>query len=519
MNGARSTFMRKGYLLTALAAAVLLAASPGIASAQSIGFVGSSGTLQEGAVKDMDPMTPDPLVVTINVSGVNMDNASRIGTITLRHNADDTDGDGADDLTGTNPAAAGARRVWQLDSDGNPMTGGVVGTAAGATALVVPTDGSNIRLALIDVGGDGNWKDESITMTLRSSAIGFTPRPDTFSVTIVDDEDVPAARFSAASFRMTEGTATSNPVTTISVGVNTQAMETLPGDFDASNSYTAGTGTAASPYNLGNSLRFTVSRPKAISLVATQADADCSADDATSVIMSGAVEAVPADAMAGIEAGTTYQTTASIQDIANGTGPGLGFTACGDMADFRDANIMFDLVPASLVTTSGTLTNSGGFMLTIDSDDDVPVVSFATTDVSVDENDTTSVFIVAEGMAEQAGQVGTVDVEVGGYARIHLTGDNVTANDDGSYAVSFGMDANTRLNIRAAGDESLNDDETKTATITITDGNGAEIGEDDSVTVTVRGSTAVPALPLIAQLLLALFLMAGGSRLYRRRQS
>ena len=29
---------------------------------------------------------------------------------------------------------------------------------------------------------------------------------------------------------------------------------------------------------------------------------------------------------------------------------------------------------------------------------------------------------------------------------------------------------------------------------------------------------AVPALPLIAQLLLALFLMAGGSRLYRRRQ-
>ena len=34
MNGARSTFMRKGYWLTALAAAVLLAASPGPASAQ-----------------------------------------------------------------------------------------------------------------------------------------------------------------------------------------------------------------------------------------------------------------------------------------------------------------------------------------------------------------------------------------------------------------------------------------------------------------------------------------------------
>ena len=34
MNGARSTFMRKGYWLTALAAAVLLAASPGTALAQ-----------------------------------------------------------------------------------------------------------------------------------------------------------------------------------------------------------------------------------------------------------------------------------------------------------------------------------------------------------------------------------------------------------------------------------------------------------------------------------------------------
>ena len=34
MNGAKSTFKRKGYWLTALAAAVLLAASPGTASAQ-----------------------------------------------------------------------------------------------------------------------------------------------------------------------------------------------------------------------------------------------------------------------------------------------------------------------------------------------------------------------------------------------------------------------------------------------------------------------------------------------------
>ena len=49
MNGVRSTYMRKGYLLTALAAAVLLAASSGTAYAQSIGFVGSSGSVSETA--------------------------------------------------------------------------------------------------------------------------------------------------------------------------------------------------------------------------------------------------------------------------------------------------------------------------------------------------------------------------------------------------------------------------------------------------------------------------------------
>ena len=37
MNGSKSTFKRKGYWLTAFAAAVLLAASPGTALAQATG--------------------------------------------------------------------------------------------------------------------------------------------------------------------------------------------------------------------------------------------------------------------------------------------------------------------------------------------------------------------------------------------------------------------------------------------------------------------------------------------------
>ena len=58
---------------------------------------------------------------------------------------------------------------------------------------------------------------------------------------------------------------------------------------------------------------------------------------------------------------------------------------------------------------------------------------------------------------------------------------------------------------------------TSSATLTIESANGATIGGRDSLTVTVMGSTAVAALPLLGQLLLALFLMAGGARLYRRR--
>ena len=68
MNVARSTFVRRGYPLTALAVAVLLlAASSGTAWAQTIGFSSSRGTLEEGA--SADNATPAPLTVTISRRG------------------------------------------------------------------------------------------------------------------------------------------------------------------------------------------------------------------------------------------------------------------------------------------------------------------------------------------------------------------------------------------------------------------------------------------------------------------
>ena len=52
MNGSKSTFKRKGYWLTAFAAAVLLAASPGTASAQ-VTIAGSRTTRPRPTCKDV----------------------------------------------------------------------------------------------------------------------------------------------------------------------------------------------------------------------------------------------------------------------------------------------------------------------------------------------------------------------------------------------------------------------------------------------------------------------------------
>ena len=106
-----------------------------------------------------------------------------------------------------------------------------------------------------------------------------------------------------------------------------------------------------------------------------------------------------------------------------------------------------------------------------------------------------------------------VGVEVTGDALISLwqDGDQLPARGGVTYAVDLGDGTSTVLTIRADEYGSLTDNQTKTATLTIVDAGGADIGDRDTLTVTVRGSTAVPALPLVGQLLLALFLAAGAS--------
>ena len=121
--------------------------------------------------------------------------------------------------------------------------------------------------------------------------------------------------------------------------------------------------------------------------------------------------------------------------------------------------------------------------------------------------------------ADTGPEVDSVMVSLAGDAMLSLWQgmDMLEANDYGNYEVDLDGSANAILTVSADSDADLEDGMTSMATLKIESANGADIGDGDTVNVTVNGSTAVPALPLLAQLLLALFLMAGGARLYRRR--
>ena len=504
MNGSRSTFMRKGYLLTALAAAVLLAASSGTAYAQSIGFSGSSNSIMEGASPAMT--TPAPIVIEIRISGLTLDgdNANRetgLGTITLVHDADTA-------YPGQAVREEEQRRVW-LDGESSAydesrgLTGGNAITADDEHSMasgkygvssedVIPYDNNGvIRLVIIDPMGDGNWVDNSFSIDIESDKIGLSANPGSYKVTVIDNDVAPVATFSKTSLALTEETETTVPVS-IAVGVPT------------------GTKAANTPdgiAQLTNNVQFTTSPAGAAVMDNCVADDD---DDVIAITLNGIGEVADED--------DTYQVTGGAGNVGTAT---IGIEACGDMSDFNDEMVTFSFVEMSLTaepTGYGSLGGGPDLVVTVRSEGEAtPTVSFSTTTVPVDEGDTNTVAIIADG--KLGPEVEAVMVSVSGDAMISLWQgmDMLEADDDGMYAVSLGDSANTILTISADSDAALEDGMTSSATITIESAGGADIGDRDSVTVTVSGSTAVAALPLLAQLLLALFLMAGGARLYRRR--
>ena len=248
MNGAKSTFMRMGYWLTALAAAVLLAASPGTALAQSVGFVGSSSTMMEGA--SPDAMTPAPITVDINVSG-------------LTAPSDGEDGDldkwswgcSRSCTTQTSLQYPGKartqvcawptwRRIW-LDSkssavDEDKLMGDLCHGVYQARRRrqgnlygVAPGRHNSLRQQRRHQAGDHRSRrrrqlagQQVHHRPAGAKANGVSPSPGSHTVTVTDTDPQPTVSFSRTSIALTEGTQTTdgNPVT-ITVGVGMGSTE------------------------------------------------------------------------------------------------------------------------------------------------------------------------------------------------------------------------------------------------------------------------------------------------------
>ena len=514
MNGSRSTYMRKGYLLTALAAAVLLAASSGTAYAQSIGFVGTSATLGEGA---QDPkVTPGapshPVIVKIRIAGLREGATNALGTVTLEHKADL----GADGVTGgTDDLTADDRRVWQIT--GTALSPIKTGVDNGAT-LTGTTENGEITLALIDPAGDGDWKDGKFSMTLKATGFAITPSPATFNVTVTDNDTPAVATFSKTSISLTEDSSTPVSVT-VDVPRRTSPNAT-PGALAETINTTPRGRTAARSVLLAM-----VDPPDALDDdgEAVKPGPGNTNDDGPIEITSNLTD--PADGFL-----TPYESSpgrkvpgvyvvGNIDTLQRGDTPASWtIRATKDMAGFRSPTITVSFVQTSLTTDVGDVEAGAALTISIQSDEKVPTVTFATGSLSIDEGSTETVAILA---SESTGpEVGSVMVGVSGDAMISLWQgmDMLEADAAGMYEVDLMGNANTILTVSADSDAALEDGMTSMATITLMSASGANIGDRDSVNVTVMGSTAVPALPLLGQLLLALFLLAGGARLYRRRR-
>ena len=556
MNVATSTFVRRGYLLTALAVAVLLVASSGTAWAQtkitaSSRFSGSSGTLPEGANAD-DLSKPRPLKVTITRSARSKndpynypptaDSDEHHLVIQFEHNgakglpdditvtADDTELDnisanGTADLT-----FAGSGKMRSESTTVRITSGEEHPTPKERTVEIANTE---IVLTFEHTADDGDWLPETFSMTVSkhqnlggaeftddgTAAVGGTSTVDRlaatrdpyvndftsskFTVTIADDDPKPKFRFSSRNIQLAKENVQK---VTVSVGVGPGGASPVPGEEDLK------PGGNDTPTSIGARLKtlemegrhdvlLSVGPPDAVGRLINIRN-----------IRNGESVVIHPDAMGRYVVG---QISTAVP--ANGV-KGIVFEIeAKAVSGFRDEQVTLMLMDGRTAETmdaeGGGIDDADPATVTVLSGEETPTVKFSDDSIDINEGESKSVHLLASGM--QGDEVGAVTVAVRGEALISLE-QNGSAISGGT--VSFGGDANAELTIRAVSDPSLEDGEEKTATVTITDANDADIGDPSAVTVTVVGSTAVPVFPLFGQLLLALLLMVGGARLYRRRQ-
>ena len=471
MTKAIPIFIPRCCLLTALAAIVLLLVPAGTALAQPprIGFVPSSGSVNEGATADSDSEHP-LLKVTVRAWGLPAGPA----------------GEGADGQPTGRQQAIDALGEITIETDGIGGGRGATIFPAYDTAAALDEDAvfaasDTFRLTVTPVPDDDSTNDE-FTLRLRSTESIQTGLP--FRGTVIDDDPLATATFSRTDIRVGEQGTTQ-------LSVRVAAPE--DGDFP----------TLAGAQNI-------VLRVMPAAAVDV---AECPTEGEPKFALRVWSETERLAFRSGTGEFTIHK---DIREYERGPAE-LQLTACDDMSSFGDSSITLGFKESSLETPAGRIAAGPPAVIQVLNDDPVPSVSFGTPALTIDEGMTQTVAILAEGRL--ASEVMKVGVEVTGDALISLLQDGrkLRANADGSYTVDLGEDGIRVLTIRADEDGSLADGQTKTATVTLIDANGADIADRDTLTVTVRGSTEVQALPLVGQLLLALLLIAGGGWLQSRR--
>ena len=510
MNGSRSTYMRKGYLLTALAAAVLLAASSGTAWAQSIGFDMTSGSVMETAFVESGPVSSKhpPLEITVRVSGLPaVGDVARLASLLGTVNVSQTSGSG------------GVLAIYRVQptSGGRPQAPVALEPTTNIAEYFVSADEVTLRVApnASTATRDDDWVDDDVVITLSANAAGVVSSPNQAIVTITDEDVAPVVKFGRTGVLLTEDSDTS-----VAIDVESGSrVQRIPTGLNAEAAF--------------GDLRLSVSNPAIVSVdMACETDPKATAYGRKALSIS-AMRTDDAGAETGAAAlvfdnvgGTITFTELDVGDLAGpadrttkGGGIKLMLQACGDN-DFRDMDFALAFVASRLASrTLGSVVAGDSAMISIRSNDATPTVGFFPTDVFIDEGGEHDVILSATGENSADVMMATLRVEhdetdVGLY---YKGGDKIEPNADGTLTVKI-KDGQVRLTAMSYSDPDLMDGDMAKKTWIIMSADGAEVGEGYWYTVNVSGSTAVPALPLVGQLLLALFLMAGGARLYRRRQ-
>ena len=457
-------------LILGLLLAPLLPGTLGTAFAQPrLGFTPSQGTVSEGATAGsaQDPL----LMVTVRVWGLPAGPAGSDsdGQPMPRQQAIDALGDITIETDGIGPGQAATIAP-------------VYDTAAALNEDAVFARSDTFQLTVTPVQ-DQDAKSDRFTLRLRSTEQIRTGLA--YRGTVIDDDPLATASFSRTSVGVVEGSTTS-----LRIRIDAPAGQEFP------------------TLPAGQRVVLDVTPASAVGT------ADCPPAGEPKFPLRVWSETETLTYRPGVGEITIGR---DVRDYERGPAQ-LQLTACDDMSSFGNSQVTLSFRASSLDTPEGRIAAGPPAAIRILNDDPVPVVSFGTVALTIDEGKAKTVAILTDGRL--AGEVMQAGVAVTGDARISLSqsGNPLWPSAGGAYPVALGVNGSAILTVRAVEDDNLADNQTKTATVTLVDASGAEIGNRDSLTITVRGSIAIPALPLVGQLVLVLLLLASGARPYCGRR-